>query len=159
MGLSYDVALVTGADLVTYTSQTGLGNLEDTAELDLDALALDCQREVYERLHGNGLTAEQLAALDNANWLRRQIAALALARIEEIHLGRADVAEARRMAAHRAIDAFRPQITSIDGAIPRQSGEGIPGVAHSSAGLVYGIPSSTPLETDYSRSNLPTDLG
>lgn len=162
MGLSYDVALLTGAELVTLTGVTDLANLEADSELDVDTVVLDAQREVYERLYENGLSADQLSAMTNEAWLKRRIASLALARLAIAHAGLlsdGQEPEALRERALHGVDRFRPQFAAAT-ATPRRSGEGIPSVGHASEGLVYGIdPNSYEHGVDYLRSNLPQDLG
>lgn len=159
MGLSYDSALLTSAQLVNYTSQTDLASLESDSELDLDTVILDAQREIYERLHGNGLSVANLAALTNQAWLSRHVADLTLARVEETHLDRPDRADERRRRALEGVDRFKP-IYATNTATSRRSGEGIPAVAHQSDGMVYGPRQVDALRgDDYVRTNLPVDLG
>lgn len=158
MGLSYDTALLTGAELVEQTSTTDLANLETTAELELDDLALNAQREVYERLFQNGLTEAQLAAMTNESWLKRHIADLAVARIEEVHMRDLEAADRRRERALHGVDRFKPTYPTAT-ATSRASAEGIPSVGHASAGFVYGPAAGETTRTDYMHTDLPTDLG
>lgn len=132
MGMSRDTALLTGADLVDYTAQTDLANLETDGELDLDALVLEAHREVYDVLRARW-TSGELAALTNEEALERAVAWLAMSRLA-VHLEDGLEAEERYRA--RAMewidDRFRPEF-SDDTNEPRRAGEAIPAVVNVSS--------------------------
>lgn len=152
--MSYDSALLTGAQLVEQTGVQDLANLEADAELDLDTLTLNAQRWVYRQLYKRGIDP---TAVTNESWLKDAIAWATLARLADGgYLGERDaLADLERAKAE--LDDFTPTYSATVEA-GRSAGEGMPAVGHVSEEIVFGLGSEAGVADDYLRSNLPTDL-
>lgn len=131
MSMSYDSALITGAQIVEHTGVTDLASLATDSELVLDTFALHAHRAIYRRLEGNGIDP---TLLTNEDRLKDAVAFEACKRLALAgHLNRNPADFSAEVDA--TIASFRPVYASADS--PRNAGEGIPVVGHLDSGPTF----------------------
>lgn len=151
MGMSFDAALITGAQIVEHTTVQDLSNLATDAELALNTLALQAHRAIYRWLEGKGWNP---TLITNENRLKDAVAYEAVRRLAIAGYISGDpqgFVELR----NEALSTFHP--TFSDGSNePRNADEGVPSVGHFEAGWAFGStndgPSPQRFNDDFPRS-------
>lgn len=136
--MSYDSALITGAQIVDHTGVQDLANLATDAELVLNTFALNAHRTIYRMLEGMGVDPTLLA---NESRLNEAVAWEAVGRLSLAgYLPGTDHAAffGKRDEVLFGVNGkggFRPDYASADE--PRQAHEAIPSVGHADGGMVF----------------------
>jgi len=124
--MSYEVALIAGADVANLVGLPNLSNLEASEEITLDTFVLSAHQEVFERLRSNGVDP---ARLTNADRLRRAVALIAVADAADVGQVSGVEGATLRGRGEMLVDRFVP-VYAQDADAPRKAAEGFPTVGH-----------------------------
>ncbi len=141
--MSYDVSLLTGAQLVEQTGVQDLANLAADSELVLNTFALNAHRAVYRRLQARGIDP---TLITNEDQLKDAVAYEAVGRLALAgYLGSVDAQAMLQLAKDAAGQDWRPTYASADS--PRHGGESVPAVGHVEDALFSTFTEDTPSVT------------